>query len=285
MDLSVTATQYNHMMRWAEGDFTTGNRVDVIPFEDLTPEEQTQALLRAPLEECLGGPFHPGIELTWPLRNLMMWTTPWRLKVLPEDRPVRDDYGPILTPDIALGKGGPLDGSGPGTLTRWLGVPWQTDEASCLSGYDTTLYLPLPSFWAARVPNYVLSMNAYNRALASSLNVGQRMKHFANRVSWLRDFPSSYTRRINAMVTKWDQLGVIMRQATPSLTSPFLPEEWWVETARKYPAGQDPTYRQTLIAEKDMEKIVPPAGPLAVRADAEAAEGPRESKPFKRHEL
>ncbi len=98
--------------------------------------------------------------------------------MLPEGQEPRDDFGPLLTPEIALAPGGPLDGSGPGTLTRWMGVPWQTDEASCLSGYNASTFLPVPSFWAARVPNQVLSEDSFKRLTDPSLNLAQRLKHF-----------------------------------------------------------------------------------------------------------
>ncbi|MBL7729452.1 MAG: LodA/GoxA family CTQ-dependent oxidase, partial [Dinghuibacter sp.] len=289
VDLSVTATQYTWLQWWAEGKFTTGTPAPDTPFDKLSVAEQCAALLKAPLEECLGGPFHPGIEITWPFRNLIMWEKPFRLKILPENQPVSDNYGPMLTPAIALGVGGPLDGSGPGSLSRWLGVPWQTDEASCLSGYDATLYLPLPSFWAARVPNYVLSMDSFNRAKQEQLNTGQRLKHFSYRVDWLRDFGTAYVPRINAMIAQWHQLGVVSRHETPvTEANPFLPVEWWVETERKGPAGTDPTYKQVLIAEgedKAPQLMKAKPGIKALAATEEEAETPRESKPLARHEM
>lgn len=289
VDLSVTATQYAMLQRWAKGDFKTGEPEQDVPFEQLTLKAQTEALLKVGLEECLGGPFHPGIEITWPFRHMSMWQEPFRLKVLPEGQAVADDYGPILTPEIALGKGGPLDGSGPGSITRWLGVPWQTDEASCLSGYDPKLYLPLPSFWAARVPNYVLSMDSYKRAGVDQLNTGQRLKHFSYRVNWLRDFSTSYVGRINDMIAKWHELGVICRHTTPAgEANGFLPTEWWVETHRVGPEGGDPSFRQVLRAEKHEVHPVP-VGKSLLGATPEELEqeekGEWKSQPVRRHEM
>ena len=98
-----------------------------------------------------------------------MWKEPFRLNLLPEGAEPKMDYGPNLTPAEAMGKGGVVESSGPGTLTWWMGVPWQTDEASCLSGYEVGTYLSLPSFWAARVPNQVLSERSYRRVLDENL--------------------------------------------------------------------------------------------------------------------
>lgn len=275
VDLAVTDTQYDMLRRWAEGDFTTGEPRKPVVFDELPVRSQVLALLQAPLEECLGGPFHPGIEITWPFRHLMMWNEPYRLKVLPEDSGVRDDYGGMLTSEIALSPNGPLDGSGPGSVTRWLGVPWQTDEASCLSGYDLTLYLPLPSFWSVRVPNTVLSKDSFDRLNVSTTSDGQKLKHFSYRVDWMRDFTTTYVTRINNMVAKWHQLGIITRHDLEN-PSQFLPEALWVETDRKGPTGTDPTLVQVRHAEQD---------PIVTARGLMAEEAPRESQPLKRHEL
>jgi hypothetical protein len=190
--------------------------------------------------------------MTWIMRRASLWAGPFRLKVLPEDQPVVDDYRPILRPEACLGRDGPLQSSGPESLTRWMGVPWQTDEASCLSGYDTSTYLPLPTFWAARVPNQVLSQEAYRRAIDERLPPAQRLKHFDYRQFWLRDLGVSYQARINDMVARWHQLGNVAEQAGPlDWASVNMPQTVWVETERaaQYSRG-DPTWHQVLVAER-----------------------------------
>lgn len=250
VDLPLTNTQYEWMERWAKGNFATGAPLPDVPFESLTPQQQADSLIKAPLEECLGGPFHPGIEITWPLRNMIMWDSPFRLKVLPFGESPSDNYGPLLSQQIALAKGGPIDGCGPGSLTRWLGVPWQTDEASCLSGYTTSYYLTLPSFWAARVPNYVLSADSFKRLTDTSLNIGQRLKHLDYRQNWLRDFSTQNMSRINSMVARWHELGIIVQHPLPPKSkNELLPGQLWVESDRAYYNSDDPTFQQVKIAE------------------------------------
>lgn len=250
VDLPLTHTQYNMMQQWAEGNFETGTPQADTAFEDLSPEQQVSALTRAPLEECLGGPFHPGIEITWPFRNLIFWQSPYRIKVLPEGQMPKDDYGPLLTRAIALSAGGPLDGSGPGSLTCWLGVPWQTDEASCLSGYNTTLYLMLPSFWAARVPNHVMSEQSFMRVSDATLNDAQKLKHFDYRQDWLRDFGTQYVPKINRMVKRWHELGIVVAHPLPADSrNKWLAEQLWIESDRKAFNSDDPTFKQVEHAE------------------------------------
>lgn len=280
--LYVTATQYGWLEQWAEGNFTTAKPRAQKAFDDMAPEEQVASLTAAPLMECLGGPFHPGIEITWPLRNLILWEKPFRPKILPEGEQTRDNYGPLLAPEIALAAGGPLDGSGPGSMTRWLGVPWQTDEASCLSGYDPSTYLPLPSFWAARVPNQILSEESYKRLTYKRLNLGQRLKHFDYRQDWLRDLGTQYTTRINNMVAEWHELGIVGRQEAPTNKgTEYLPVTLWVELDRGPFIKDDPTFRQVLRAENADEKhLMKAEALLAETTGPEAPDRPERERPL-----
>jgi hypothetical protein len=91
-----------------------------------------------------------------------MYGDPFRILPRPEGQQ-EPDYGEELTPEKVLAANGPLHAQGPGDLTRWMAVPWQTDTASCRSGYESQngLALPydpyVPTFWPARVPNHVLT--------------------------------------------------------------------------------------------------------------------------------
>src|SRR5215510_7049155 len=68
--------------------------------------------------------------------------------------------------------------SGPGDLTRWMAVPWQTDTASCRAGYDPEYSPFLPTFWPARVPNHVLAEADYNQVLNKKLSKEERLEAF-----------------------------------------------------------------------------------------------------------
>ena len=252
--LSVTRTQYGLLRRWAEETFSNERRRPPKRLEQLAAPLQPDALDRAALEECVGGPFHPGIELPWIMRQKSLWQKgkKFRLKALPEGTDVRDDYGPKLTPEMCLAADGPLQSSGPGTLTRWMAVPWQTDAASCLSGYDVSTYLPLPSFWAVRVPNQVLSQTAYERLMRDEISLPQRLKHFDNRQFWMRDLGPKQQDRLSRMVTSWSDLGIVAPRDGPG-DVPEIPGKVWVETERshKFKKG-DATLQQVRIAEDEI---------------------------------
>ncbi|HEX8500538.1 MAG TPA: LodA/GoxA family CTQ-dependent oxidase [Pyrinomonadaceae bacterium] len=285
-DLALTRTQYAWLRRWAEGDFDSDptHRDRPATLDDYPLAERPRALDEANLESCLGGPFHPGIELTWPLRQSSMWKEPFRLNVLPEGKQPKMSYGPSLTPDEALGPGGVVESSGPGTLTWWMGVPWQTDGASCLSGYDYGTFLPLPSFWAARVPNHVLSERAYTRVLDASLPAVQRLKHLFYRPDWLRYFGPDYQTRINDNVAKWDKLGIVAEREGPAdHADAGMPARVWVETELSESfTKSDPTWQQVLIAERLVQAPAEEVAdvPLLASAnlEAELEEVPIESR-------
>jgi hypothetical protein len=215
--LSINKTQFEHLQRWAAGTFDDDwvGIPEPPVFSDLPAALQVEHLSRASLHECLGGPFHPGIELTWTMRIPRIWKGAYRLKVLPNDDPARQDFGTVLTPTVCCGEDGPFDGVAAGALTRFLGVPWQTDGASCNSDadYSPSTFLSVPTFWGARVPDQVLALENYSRAaeVGKSDSPEQFYKHFMLRVDWLRDVRGfDYYERIAHMVEEWWELGMVL---------------------------------------------------------------------------
>ena len=232
--LAVTRTQYEHLGRWASGHFADDWSGPTAPrdFSALDAAAQVKELERAALSDCLGGPFHPGIELTWTMRIPYIWKAPYRLKVMPSDAPARQDWGEMLTPSACLAVNGPYDGVSAGALTRFMGVPWQSDGASCNSeaDYKPSYFLSMPTFWGARVPDQVLSHESAVRVVANATlgNEGQALKYFAHRSDWLRDVRSTgYFKRIANMVNEWHDLGMVlpMPESVPGLPDPIRTEQ------------------------------------------------------------
>ena len=62
------------------------------------------------------------------------------------------------------GRMGRCSASGPGDLTRWMAVPWQTDTSSCLSAYKRDVDGYLPTFWPARAAD-ILTSAAYRSGM------------------------------------------------------------------------------------------------------------------------
>ncbi len=226
--LAVTALQYGWLTSWAAGDFVADwdpSRQLPTSLDQVPLAQQPATLDEAALEACLGGAFHPGCEATWPMRIATMYAAPFRIKRRTGPEP---DYGAQLTPQAALAPDGPLTGSGPGDITRWMAVPWQTDTSSCGSGYTPQVDPYLPTFWPARVPNHVLTTASYQHVLDDDLSTIQRLKYFNLREDWLRDLSQNYLSRIRAFVTEWSDVGILARRPGPD--DPSFPSELFVET-------------------------------------------------------
>jgi hypothetical protein len=235
--MAVLPFQYLYLKKWADGDFTPGNRPGSLKWYLLDPEEQAMQLDRTVLDETIGGPFHPGCEFTWPMRVTLMYAEPFRLKRR-LDPPL--DYGPILNSEKALAVGGPCDGSGPGDVTRWMAVPWQTDTSSCLSGYVPIMGQYVPTFWPVRVPNDVLTEEDYLVLMDPGKTLIQKNTAFENRLKWLRGIVYKYgyppqrvspsTKGINLFITEWPQVGILIQKEGPGDEN--FPEKMWVENGR-----------------------------------------------------
>ena len=228
--MAVLPLQYQWLRQWAEGDFEAdwpaGGPAAPAALEALPPAEQPDALDRAALDDCLGGPFHPGCELTWPMRQPLLYEAPFRVRR--RDGAERD-WGQFMTSRLALASDGPLSASGPGDLTRWMAVPWQTDTSSCLSRYERDVDDYLPAFWPARVPNDVLSDVAYRDVLDPTLPLADRQRAFETRVKWLRGLPGyglSSMERVNAFIRQWGAAGIVTPLPGPADAAPFPPTIW-----------------------------------------------------------
>jgi hypothetical protein len=284
--LAVTPTQYAHLQRWESGRFVDdwpGSVPKPPGFASLSAKEQVFHLERAPLHDCLGGPFHPGIEITWVMRIPRLWKEPYRLKVLPGNSAARQDYGSVLTPAVCVGAGGPFDGVAAGALTRFMGVPWQTDGASCNSAadYTPTTFLSMPTFWGARTPDQVLAMENYLRAeaLDPKTSALQAQKHLMLRVDWLRDVRGrNYYDRMATIVGEWWELGMVL----PVRDQPaHLPAGLRVEQGRHPSAAGSDTKPLLVAAVEELANPIAGAPAPAVAALADAAAAP--PTPPKRH--
>lgn len=237
--MAILPFQSENLERWAAGDFEADPPPDRCEWDRMTPAERAAGLDRAALAETTGGPYHPGCEFTWPMRQKIMYAAPFRLK---RRASPACDYGDQLTSSIALAPGGPLDGSDPGDVTRWMACPWQTDTSSCLSGYKAFSGEYLPTFWPARVPNDILTEESYKILMDRRATIEQKEKAFSlmERKKWLRDivYTDSYpAQRISTpnprakFITDWDKVGIVVRQPGPKDT-PLFPGSVWVETGR-----------------------------------------------------
>ncbi|WP_420553580.1 LodA/GoxA family CTQ-dependent oxidase [Tenacibaculum aiptasiae] len=228
---TLSGLQLEFLDQWVEGDFDA-DFVDMtgcphvpkpLEIDDLPIEEQPDMLTKAAMEFCLADAFHPGCEMTWPMRTSGMYSAPFRLKHAPKT-PLVDTsyYGSTMNSDVLTLSAGPLlGGQVPGGITRWMAIPWQTDTASCRDGYTKSYDPYLPTFWPARVPNNILSEERYKETIDSNISEETRKEAFAFREAWLDDLPldgeaPTQTNQINSMIKYFDKLAVVQaRPGTP----------------------------------------------------------------------
>jgi L-Lysine epsilon oxidase N-terminal/L-lysine epsilon oxidase C-terminal domain len=182
--LSLTKTRYEMMRRWAEGEFASDWKGEPVPVRKVTPE----GLDRAALENCSGGPFFPGIEAGWIMRNASVYAEPFRF-----------DHLQLAAGDI----------------TKRNALPWQADFFECREHW-----------WPAQRPDEVLTLVNYNRIkeldekLAKAVPQSAAFKElqeerddlWRQRVSWARGLPQESPEGDNAMVNDWSRLGFLVSQ-------------------------------------------------------------------------
>ncbi|WP_329940616.1 LodA/GoxA family CTQ-dependent oxidase [Streptomyces sp. BE147] len=255
----LTQTQEKLLELWVEGKFDDTTLRTPRPELDKAPLALQPGLLdRAALDYCLADAFHPGCEVTWPVRHLTLYQEPFR--ILHRTDGQDPDHGPYLTPDKALADDGPLHAQGPGDLTRWMGIPWQTDTASCRSGYELAAnigprYSPyLPSFWPARVPNQVLKEEDFDVVNDENGTDDQREQAFARRAVWHRFLDRDKLKGLQNMVDWWAKFGIVETHPYTAGDKKF-PDHILAESTPGLPQVND---RRNLV-----NVHVPEAGPAA----------------------
>jgi hypothetical protein len=238
-------TQYAVLEQWAQGKFqddwpVPASRPD---FESIPPADQPGALDFASLSRCVGGPFFPGIEITYIARDKKLYSEPFRF-------------------DPAAVK--------PGDITKRMAVPWQADFYECQIHW-----------WPAQRPDYVLNEDEFKAAVSlfpyeekdSTLDlallprqnwdrgVGQRIRY--TDADSTPPVPPSTTPRDalpgdNDMVDKWPSLGFVAPRKTPD------GEVLLVETGRsKYDGLNDREYFYMMLNLDSYPDFRPKAKQLA----------------------
>ena len=255
---------YEQLRKWKDGEFYSPPSFDFQNMDEMghfyqkqfidsaKEDEGRKALMmtRAVLETLYGGGFHPGVELTWPMRHNRLYaenSLAYRYIVENREmviggfglREVRinaatpeeqkeiffKDYGLLMTPDDI--KASMTDDPDynwlwkitPGDMTKWMGIPWQSDAGSCQAVFVEKQY-PVPSWWAANLPVYVLPESSYELLQKPEEEISLETKKYiyANRLPWLHTTDTGfigyhaeggYMNGLIAMVYKWKNIGVV----------------------------------------------------------------------------
>ncbi|MEV6429284.1 LodA/GoxA family CTQ-dependent oxidase [Nocardia sp. NPDC051463] len=191
--LALLPHQYAAMRRWADGDFDAdwpGHEPTPRRFDQIPVTEQPAALDRAALEACAGGPFFPGIEMTYTSRDPSMYVQPHRLR-----------------PDLP-----------PGELTKRMALPWQADFYYCQVHW-----------WPAQRPDEVVTEAAFAEFVAALGDPTRTSDPQAATASpqpdigdlprtarpWARSLNDTATVADDEMVAGWSRLGVLRPRRLP----------------------------------------------------------------------
>ena len=230
--------QMANLEAWVDGNFDD-DTIPTLPLEKLPLEEQRIMLDRAAMEFCIADVFEPGIELPWILRDALIYED-YQARETGDDQSwmfpriraaaanfIEPDYGAHLdyTPTRLLGQI-------PGSLTRWLAVPWQADHASCLSAYAGRFGKFVPTLWPARVPNDVITESDYDRVVNRKADEPTRAKAFMTRTRW-QDYTNGvkFGEHVKEIADNPATLGLVVARA--GLRTGDIPETIYVEHRQK----------------------------------------------------
>ncbi|WP_108868328.1 LodA/GoxA family CTQ-dependent oxidase [Aquimarina aquimarini] len=251
---------YEQLKNWRDGKFETPSDFDFQTIDEMgafyqkqfleaNKEESKKPLLmtRAVLETLYGGGFHPGVELTWPMRHDLIYaennmTFPWvsqgdfnygfyglrevRLNAATqiEQKDIfYNDFGFQMNSEDIRESMDPANEKNwlwklpPGDLTKWMGIPWQSDAGSCQAVFIEKQY-PIPSWWAANLPVHVLSSESYQKLLDPTILDDTKRNIYANRLAWLHTADTGfvgyhaeggYINGLINMVYQWKKIGVV----------------------------------------------------------------------------
>jgi len=182
--LTLLPSQYEILAAWAKGEFVTGTPEPLLAFDRIPTADRPAALDKAALLPCVGGPFFPGIEMTYIASDKTLYAGPFRL-------------------DPALP---------PGAITRWMAVPWQADFYQCAQHW-----------WPVQRPDDVVQEADFDDLInqggfpANQDSEGPERYAVAlgSRVPWARGLPDAPAGD-NDMVRYWSELGFVVPKETPT---------------------------------------------------------------------
>src|SRR5581483_1560892 len=198
---SLTRTQYAMFAQWAAGNYVPDGTSPPSP-PTIQAAVTPDGLDRAALENCVGGPFFPGIEVSWIIRNPIIYTEAFRFQL---GKKIAAGDPIIGIPDVTVR---------PGFLTQQMALPWQADFRDCKKEpltNPTTGELTYAMWWTGQRPDDVFPEATPDK-----------------QVPWTRppDFTASDNEptRFKEMVASWSKLGFVARQG-PSAKKPWLETE------------------------------------------------------------
>ena len=211
--LMVSKTQYFFLTQWFDGAYRHGNSPVFGPGEVLD---------KVTLQNCLGGRFSPGIDMTFIVRQPGLWKSGWETEGPFRINDQKLDYTkatqgqPFLTagwfPLRSEAEGCPPVSPGvePGDTSKFMALPWHTDYNSCATHTpapnpegNLTLYWS----WPAQRPVAVYAATDYKDG-----QLGQQLYSVRGPGTQTEEAQDvgRFQERLD-MVENWTKIGVIMQ--------------------------------------------------------------------------
>jgi hypothetical protein len=240
--LTVSPTQYFLLGQWHAKTYAAG------PGPALGPGEK---LDKVTLENLLGGRYSPGIEVSFPVRDINIYVQKWqqqdcgpfRINQAPLDYTKATKDKPFLTFGYIPLQAIPVE---PGDVSKFMSVPWFTDYNSC----GTHLADPNPPsnntlFWSWPADRpfavYPVSLCSYDPT-SNKWTVGQQV-YSVRGPGTETDYPAQYGRfqKYADFVQNWFKVGFVIEGPqipAPSGKAPY-PANIFLEVASRFDVGTD----------------------------------------------
>jgi hypothetical protein len=240
--LTVSQTQYFLLSQWHAKACSQGHGPTLGPGERLD---------KITLENCLGGRYSPGIEVSFPIRDVNLYIQDWqkqdcgpfRVNQAPLDYSKATADKPFLTFGYIPLQPIPVE---PGDISKFMSVPWLTDYNSCAT------HLPDPNpagnntlFWSwpaeRPVAVYPVSLCNYD-ARTKTWTVGQQV-YSVRGPGTETDYPAQVGRfqQYPDFVTNWFKVGFVIEGPqipAESGKAPY-PANIFLEVASRFDVGSD----------------------------------------------
>lgn len=224
--LRLTDTQLFFMKQWAEGKFVNERDEHFPPQQQPTTNEPTGAELdKGVLSNALGGSFCPGAETSWIIRNPAIFSEPFRihsrLKFDVTGTLNLNDVTPgsLSLPSVINGADDTVDmstGMEPGDITKYSGVPWQSDFNECSTQPIDITYEQWNQIYPDSVGDPVVPDSVLTYWWPAHRPMGVT-KSDGHQMAWSQGVPQSNIGDLK-MVTAWKYLGFIKNN--PAFTDP-----------------------------------------------------------------
>ncbi|KVG87083.1 hypothetical protein WJ36_32840 [Burkholderia ubonensis] len=239
--LALTTLQYFLMSQWAVGVYYKA------PHRPLGVGE---ALDKVALENCLGGRFGPGIDLTFIVRDPLLYKDHWQdpsigpfrinARSLKYDQAVKD--APFLTEGYMPANSARREIE-PGDLSKFMAIPWHTDYNSCATHSPDPNPNQDPNFywsWPAQRPVAVYTYHDVKNVQQPGYppTVLPDYQHYSVRgLGTTTEDPSKVGRyqRRQSILVNWDRIGfVIQGPAIDKYDPEKCNPEWYVEVESRF---------------------------------------------------